>query len=144
MRYLLDTNLLSETMRAHPDAGVTSWMAEQSAQELALSALTFGEIRSGIVRMRDGLRKTELIRWLFDTLPERFAGRVLPVDDTVALEWGRLTAEAEMRGRKMQTVDALLVATARVRDLIIVTRNERHCSGWGPALINPWSDKASD
>lgn len=144
MRFLLDTNLLSETMRARPDAGVTAWMAEQPSQELAVSALTFGEIRSGIVRMQEGRRKTELTRWLFGTLPERFAGRVLPVDDPVALEWGRLTAEAEMRGRKLQPVDALIVATARVRDLIIVTRNERHCAGWGAPLINPWSDRASD
>lgn len=144
MRFLLDTNLLSETMRARPDAGVTAWMAEQPPRELAVSALTFGEIRSGIVRMQDGRRKMELSRWLFGTLPEQFAGRVLPVDDSVALEWGRLTAQAEQRGRTMHPVDALLVATALVRDLILVTRNERHCAGWGAPTINPWSDGTSD
>ena len=140
MRFLLDTNLLSETVRAHPDAGVTTWMAEQPSQELAVSALTLGEIRKGIVRMQDGRKKTELNRWLFDTLPERFAGRVLPVDDSIALEWGRLTATAELRGRKMHPIDALLVATALVRGLVLVTRNERHCAGWGVPILNPWSN----
>lgn len=144
MRFLLDTNLLSEMMRAQPDAGVTAWMAEPPPQELAVSALTFGEIRNGIVRLQEGRRKRQLSRWLFGTLPEQFAGRVLPVDDPVALEWGRLTAEAEQSGRKMHTVDALLVATALVRDLTLVTRNERHCAGWGAPTINPWSDGTSD
>jgi predicted nucleic acid-binding protein len=144
MRFLLDTNVVSEVVRARPDAGVMAWRTGQPAQALAVSTLTLGEIRNGIVRMQDGRRKTELNRWLFGTLPERFAGRVLPVDDPIALEWGRLTAEAELRGRKMDPVDALLVATALVRDLILVTRNERHCAGWGAPLINPWSDETSD
>lgn len=144
MRFLLDTNLLSETMRARPDAGVTAWMAEQPPREMAVSALSFGEIRNGIVRMDEGRRKAELSRWLFGTLPAQFAGRVLPVDDPVALEWGRLTAEAAQRGRNMHAVDAMLVATALVRDLILVTRNERHCAGWGAQTINPWSNGTRD
>ncbi|HEX2211720.1 MAG TPA: hypothetical protein VHG93_28795 [Longimicrobium sp.] len=62
----------------------------------------------------------------------------------VALEWGRLTAEAKRRGRKISIQDALLVATALARKLTIVTRNVRHCGRWGAPVVNPWSDRASD
>lgn len=139
MRFLLDTNLLSEMTKDEPDPGVRSWLKSQPEQELAVSALSFGEIHFGIHLLADGRKKSRLRRWLDRALAQQFSGRVLPVDEAVSLEWGRLAAQARVTGRAIETVDALLVATAIVRNLTIVTRDARHCAGWGAPHINPWS-----
>ena len=66
-------------------------------------------------------------------------GRVLAVDEEVALEWGRLAAEGRKSGREVPVIDGLLLATAAVHDLTLVTRNERDCAGRGVPVLNPWS-----
>jgi predicted nucleic acid-binding protein len=143
MRFLLDTNVLSEPVSERPDASVRAWMAKQPVEEFAISAASFAEIWKGIVPLGQGRRRALLTRWVA-ALPDEFAGRVLPVDVAISSEWGRLTAEAKAKGRLTDVVDLLLVATALVLRLTIVTRNVRHCAGWGAPVINPWSDKASD
>ena len=144
MRFLLDTNVLSEAFKPRPDPRVETWIRAQPPEYLAISAMSMGEIWAGIYPLGYGHRRAMLTQWLWGVLPRRFADRILPVDTAVALEWGRLTAEAKRKGRKISVEDTLLVATARARKLTIVTRNVRHCGGWGAPVINPWSDKASD
>lgn len=144
MRFLLDTSVLSEPVKPRPDPRVEAWLDEQPLEDLAISALSFGEIWVGVLPLGYGHRRTSLTQWLWMVLPRRFAGRILPVNAVIALEWGRLTFEAKRRGRPIDVADALLVATALVRKLTIVTRNERHLAGWGPRVINPWSDRTSD
>lgn len=144
MRFLLDTNVLSEPFKPRPDSAVEAWVYAQPAEDLAISAVSMGEIWAGIFPLGYGQRRTQLTQWLWTVVPRRFSRRILPVDAAVALEWGRLTAEGRRRGRKIPVPDALLVATALSRKLTIVTRNVRHCAGWGAHVINPWSDRASD
>jgi predicted nucleic acid-binding protein len=139
MRYLLDTNVLSEGVKPHPDAGVATWLREQSPFDLLLSSLTLGEIRKGVELRSDDLRRAKIEHWLTDTLPEQFRGRVLPVDDAVALEWGRLAASGQRAGRALPAVDGLLLATAKVHGLTFVTRNTRDCAGRGVVVLDPWS-----
>jgi predicted nucleic acid-binding protein len=143
MQYLLDTNVLSERVRLQPDARVAAWMAEQPTEALAISAVSFAEIWKGIVPLGHGRRRALLMRWVA-SLPDEFSGRVLPVDIAICSEWGRLMVEARARGRSIGAADLLLVATALVLGLTIVTRNVRHCAGWGARVINPWIGKASD
>ncbi len=144
MRFLLDTNLLSETRKPSPDHGVRSWIATQPPEELAISVLSLGEIRRGVVRHPGGRRKEMLQLWLSEDLPDTYKGRTIPINDAIALEWGRVSAEAMNRGRTIPDTDGLLVATAIVLNLTLVTRNERHCAGWGAPLINPWSGETRD
>ena len=144
MRFLLDTNVLSEASKPRPDPRVETWIRTQPPEDLAISAMSMGEIWAGIYPLGYGHRRTMLAQWLWTVLPRRFANRILPVDAAVALEWGRLTARAKRTGRKISVEDTLLVATALARKLTIVTRNVRHCGGWGANVIKPWSDKASD
>lgn len=143
MRFLLDTNVLSEPVSARPDAGVVAWMDELPPEEVVISAASFAEIWKGIVPLVRGRRRALLTRWVA-SLPEEFSDRILPVDVAISSEWGRLMAQAKAQGRSMDVVDLLLVATALVLGLTIVTRNVRHCAGWGAPVINPWTDKASD
>ncbi|WP_420126359.1 type II toxin-antitoxin system VapC family toxin [Longimicrobium sp.] len=140
----MDTNLLSELTKDAPNVRVKEWIGSQPQEELVVSTLSFGEIRAGMLMMDEGRKKTGLRQWLEHMRTEQFAGRVLSVDESIALEWGRLTAEGKRRGRSVDFVDLLLVATALVLGLTIVTRNVRHCAGWGAPTINPWSGETRD
>lgn len=138
MRYLLDTNVLSEAARRVPDASVLGWMEARPALELAISVLTLGEIGMGIQLLSDGPNRERLAAWLGTDLTGQFTGRLLPVDEHVSLAWGRLMAEGRRTGRELPVIDGLLLATAVVHGLVFVTRNERGCADRGVPILNPW------
>ncbi|QTD44971.1 type II toxin-antitoxin system VapC family toxin [Ottowia testudinis] len=140
MRYLIDTNVLSELRKKQPDANVVAWMKERPRQSLFLSVLTLGEIRKGVEQLPDSARKLSLLDWLTVELPNYFVGRLLPVDADVADQWGHLSAKA---GRPLPAVDALLAATALQHRLTLVTRNTRDFEGLGVDLLNPWETHSS-
>ena len=134
MSYLIDTNVLSELRRKKPDAQVVNWMQARPRQSLFLSILTLGEIRKGIERVEDALKKQLLNDWLEIGLPNYFVGRLLDINAQVADRWGRLLANA---GRPIPAIDGLLAATALQNDLTLVTRNLKDFDGLGVRLLNP-------
>ena len=138
MRYLLDTNVLSELVRREPAPRVVSWVAGQSPLDLAISALTLGELAKGVGTIAPGRHRDALQRWVAREVPRQFTGRLLDVDARVATRWGELAASATREGRPLPVIDGLLLATAAVHDLVLVTRNERDCAGRGVAIHNPW------
>ena len=139
MRYLLDTNVISEPFKRAPEQRVVDWLSAQSPLDLCISVLTVGELTMGFEMARAGKRRDELQNWITQDLPRRFVGRLLAVDEAVASEWGRLSAEGRASGRELPAIDGLLLATARVHDLTLVTRNERDCAGRGVGVLNPWT-----
>lgn len=139
MRFLLDTNVLAEAAKPGPDPRVGAWLRAQAPLDLAISVLTLGEIRKGAARLRARKRRARLERWVASDLPGQFLGRVLAIDEAVALEWGRLAAAGRRRGREVPVIDGLLLATAAVHGLTFVTRNERDCGDRGVPLYNPWA-----
>lgn len=132
--------VLSEPARRAPAAAVVRWLRAQPTVDLAVSVITFGEIRRGVDRLARGRRRTELERWLGAELREYFGDRVLPVDLDVSLAWGALTAASERLGRPLPVVDGLLLATARVHDLTVVTRNVTDFSGHGVPVHDPYEE----
>lgn len=138
MRYLLDTNVISEPFKRSPDPKVARWLADQSPLDLSISVLTIGELAMGFELVPDGRRRNELQRWVTQELPRRFVGRLLNVDDEVAREWGHLSAAGRSNGRELPAMDGLLLATASVHNLIFVSRNERDCANRGVTTLNPW------
>jgi predicted nucleic acid-binding protein len=138
--FLLDTNVISESVRAEPDVRVLAWLDSVQEDLLYLSVLTLGEIRQGIARLTQGKRRLRLERWLDVDLRARFAGRIVPVDENIARRWGGLTAGAQRAGAPLSVVDGLLAATALESDLILATRNVRDFVRLGVALSNPWSE----
>jgi hypothetical protein len=139
MRYLLDTNVISEGVSRRPDPGVIAWGNQQSPLDLFVSALSLGEIRKGVELRFPDSRRAAIENWLSSLLPAQFRGRILPVDEEVALQWGRIAAEGQKNGRVLPAIDGLLIATAIVHEMTLVTRNERDCSGRGVPVLNPWS-----
>lgn len=135
MSYLLDTNVISETVRRQQDKRVIEWLEHIPPEALFVSVLTLGEIRKGIERLADKKRREKLRLWLEHDLPVWFDGRVLPVDGPVADRWGRLLAEV---GRTVPTIDSLFAATALHHELRLVTRNAGDFVYPGLDVINPW------
>jgi predicted nucleic acid-binding protein len=136
LSYLLDTNVISELRKGRrADANVTAWFADLADEEIFLSVLTIGEIRRGIesVRRRDPDSAATLDRWL-SSLSEAHAARVLPIDDVIAGEWGRMNVPDPL-----PVVDGLLAATARVLGLTLATRNVTEVQGTGVELFNPFT-----
>jgi hypothetical protein len=135
MSYLLDTNIVSETVRRTPNKAVIAWLDRLPGEALFVSVLTLGEIRKGIETLADRRRREKLRLWLEHELPAWFEGRVLPVDLAVADRWGRLLAEV---GRPVPTIDSLLAATALHYELRLVTRNAGDFDYPGLQVINPF------
>lgn len=137
MTYLLDTNVLSETRKRQPEAGVANWIAATPPDRLHVSVLTLGEIEQGIARVRgqgDQSQAAALERWLRD-VQAGFEDRVLPVTLPVAAAWGR-----QQYTRPLPVIDALLAATARVHGLTVVTRNVKDFEVAGVQVLNPFAE----
>jgi toxin FitB len=130
--YLVDTNVLSEARRGSNEARI--WLRSADPTTIYLSVVTLGEIMKGIaLKLRtDARAAAPLLEWL-EQLRHDHSDRILPISDSIALEWGRLAAE---RPRGM--ADALIAATAVVHAKIIVTRNVGDFSDTRIPVINPW------
>lgn len=136
--YLLDTNILSETVKPQPNARVLAWLEASNEQLFHVSVLTLGEIRSGIDSALASARRASLESWLSRDLMIRFAGRILGVNQEIADRWGRISAKASVAGRPIPAIDALLAATAFHHNLTLVTRNTKHAAPTGVPVFNPW------
>ena len=139
MRVLIDTNVLSETRRPEPDRRVLGWLDGLDEDRAFLSVVTLAEIRRGVALMQRGRRRDALHHWLAADLVERFAGRILPVDEKTAFAWGDLMAEAKRQGLGLASMDGLLAATAIAHGLTLVTRNVQDFHGLPVELLDPWT-----
>ncbi len=139
MTFLLDTNVLSEARRTEPNRGVLEWLDRLDEDRAFISVVSLAEIRRGVALMDKGRRRNVLAEWLARDLPERFAGRILAVDEKTAFAWGDLMAEAKRRGIGLASMDGLLAAAALVYDLTLVTRNLRDFQDLGVKLFDPWT-----
>ena len=134
MTWLLDTNIVSELRKGErTNPGLRAWFAEADDESLYTSVLVVGELRRGIesIRRRDVPSALALDHWLAG-LTDRFADRILPVDEAVAEQWGRLNVPDPV-----PTVDGLLTATALVHGLTLVTRNTRDVARTGVSVLDP-------
>ncbi len=141
--YLLDTNTLSELRKRRSgkiDAAVEAWASSVDQAELYLSVVTVMDVERGIALLepRDPQQAGVLRLWLHDKVMPAFAGRILPVDTTVALRCARLHVPDTKSER-----EAWIAATGLVHDLTIVTRNVADFAGTGSTLLDPWTFHAA-
>lgn len=138
IRYLLDTNFVSETRKSRPDPGVLAFLNRNDPNSAFISVLTLGELRKGVAakKLRDADPKaaSRLAAWV-DGLELSFADRLLGIDTEIAKLWGEWSAD-----RPRPVVDTLLAATAIVHDLTLVTRNLRDVHGIPVKLHSPWAE----
>jgi predicted nucleic acid-binding protein len=137
MRFLLDTNIISNVTRPTPSVALLDWMAVQADQDLYIAALTVAEISRGVLEKPAGKRRRELETWFAG--PEGpqalFAGRVLPFDEKAGLAWAQLMAAGKTRGRPRSAFDTIIAAIAVANGCTVVTDNERDFTG--VETINP-------
>lgn len=137
MRYLLDTNILSNIVKPSPSASLLDWISAQEDGDLYIAALTVGEINRGILEMPEGKGRNGLADWFAGPEgPQRlFADRVLSFDAPAALIWSRLMSEGKARGRPRSALDMIVAAIAEANDCVIVTDNVRDFEGI--EILNP-------
>lgn len=138
MKYLLDTNVISELVTRRPNRHVISWIDGIDDQLVYLSVITIGEIKRGIEKLPGSQRKADLDKWLKEDLLIRFDEKILTIDIPIIMVWGNLIANLESQGRRLPAIDSLIAATALHYDLHLVTRNENDFEGTGVVVINPW------
>jgi predicted nucleic acid-binding protein len=136
--YLLDTNVVSESLKKAPDRHVMDWMKSVRDDLLYLSVITLGEIRKGIELQQNASCRAELEIWLHTKIRAEFEGKILDVNQEVADRWGTFTAQARQRGNPLPQVDALLAATAFHHNMTLVTRNDKHFANTMVTVFNPW------
>lgn len=138
MRYLLDTNVISELIARQPSERVIKWLDQLDPASVYLSVITIGELRRGIEKLGDSNRKEQLQHWLADELLIRFKDRILALDVNVMLTWGELVGRLENHGRPLSAIDSLIAAIALTHSCSLVTRNEADFRDTGLSVINPW------
>ena len=136
---LLDTNVVSELMRAAPSAEVLVWMDELPTRELFVTAITEAEIRTGVAILPAGARRRGLADAAERTLADLFAGRVLPFDSSAARAHADITAVSRAAGRPISQSDCQIAAIAHSRGMVVATRNVRDFADTGIEVIDPWA-----
>jgi toxin FitB len=136
---ILDTNVLSELMRAKPDPVVMEWFARQTVVAFYTTAITQSEILLGIALLPAGKRKDALTNVAEKMFLEDFIGNCLPFDESCANPYASLVANRRRSGFSITTEDAQIAAIALCHNLPLATRNTRdflHIEGL--TLHNPW------
>ena len=136
--FLLDTNIPPELTKPTPDVRVTGWVGAQDNASLYLSVVSVGELRRGFTLLPRSKRRTRLEQWFEQYLLPLFAGRILPVTQSIGDRWVVLGGECQLKGTPLNTADGMIAATALEHDLAIVTRNVKDFAGLGVAVFNPW------
>lgn len=135
---LLDTCVISELVAKQPDDKVIDWIDNIEQESIYLSVITIGEIRKGIEKLPESKRKVNLQQWLNDELLIRFRGKILAIDTSVMLVWGKLTGRLDIEGKRMPAMDSLIAAIAIHNKCSLVTRNEDDFKYAGLTIVNPW------
>lgn len=139
--WLLDTNILSELRRPKPAPEVVAFVAAQPLESMFVSSVTFAEIRFGIERVPDPVKRAELQAWLTHALRPMFESRVLPVSEDVMFRWRLLVEEGRKTGHTFSQPDLIIAASALHHGLTIVTRDVDDYSRARVAVLNPWTDR---
>ncbi|HEY5320347.1 MAG TPA: type II toxin-antitoxin system VapC family toxin [Galbitalea sp.] len=137
---VLDTNVVSELMRARPDSAVVAWLDAQQSDDLHLTAVTAAELFFGVARIPAGSRKTSITSAIADMLEHDFTDRILPFDTFAAIDYGQLVAHREQLGHPIGMADGMIAATALSAGAsCLATRNTKDFGETGLALVNPWT-----
>lgn len=136
---ILDTNVVSELMRAEPEPQVVNWVRDRDRRELRTTAITVAEIRYGIARLPGGRRKQFLINAATEVFAA-FADQILPVDAKAAEVYALIASAGERGGKPIAGFDALIAAVCRCHSAALATRNVSVFDGVGIEVINPWPE----
>jgi toxin FitB len=134
---VLDTNVLSETMRPRPEPRVVGWL-NANAGALWTSAVTVQEIAFGVRRLKEETRRELLHRRFEEALSELVGGRVLALDEQAGRLAGLILAQRTNDGDPISIPDAQIAAIVRANSATLATRDVGDFAGLGISIVNPW------
>jgi len=134
---VLDTNVVSEAMKAEPNPAVRAWLDEQAAETLYLSSVTLAELLFGISALPSGRRQDALPQTL-DGLLELFGDRALAFNTDAPRHYAELAATARAVGKGFPTPDGYIAAIANARGFTVATHDVAPFQVGGLNVINPW------
>jgi toxin FitB len=135
---LLDTNVISETMRERPDAAIRAWFREQQRSDLWTTSITIAELLSGIESMPTGRKQKALREAVEEMLVEDFRGQILTFNVPAARQYAQILSSRQRAGRPIREMDAQIAAIARAHSATLATRDVNDFVSCGLKLINPW------
>ena len=135
---VLDTNVLSELLRATPEPAVVRWTASQSLDTLYTTTVTQAEMLYGVKLLPIGQRRQQLEEAVTALFEEDFIERILPFDGGAARAYAEIVADRKRNGRSMSQFDAQIAAIVQSRGGTLATRNTDDFEGCGLHIINPW------
>jgi predicted nucleic acid-binding protein len=141
VKWLLDTNVVSEGVRRKPNVKVMSWIATESSRETAISIVTLAELRDGASSVRDEAKRRQLAAWIDAEIMGSFGDRTIPLTTEVLLDRVRLSRRLRETRNTRDPADLLIASTARVHSLTLVSRNVRDFAGTGVVVYDPWTSE---
>jgi predicted nucleic acid-binding protein len=141
VKWLLDTNVVSETVRPRPSRDVMRWLVEQVPEDTGISLVTLAELQHGVMLIADDAHRAELTQWVDGDVLRLFADRILPITQDVTITWLELVRNLSRRRQTRAPPDLLIAATARIHKLSVATRNLRDFANTGITVYNPWTNE---
>ncbi|WP_431727329.1 type II toxin-antitoxin system VapC family toxin [Verrucosispora sp. TAA-831] len=139
MIIVLDTNVVSELMRAEPAPVVLAWIQQNSRAGLYTTAITVAEIRYGIARLPAGQRR-ESLHQAANEIFAAFPRQVLPFDLGAASAYADVVAGRDRLGRPIDGFDAQIAAICRAQAATLATRNTKDFTDTGIGVVDPWQE----
>lgn len=133
---VLDTNVLSEPLRPHPESAVLDWLADHT--DASITAITVGELLVGVSRLPPGARRDSLAAAVDRAIGE---AEVLAYDDVAAPAYARIQDHRRNAGRPLAVEDGMIAAICLAHGAALATRNTRDFEGLGVELVNPWEPR---
>jgi predicted nucleic acid-binding protein len=125
MKYLLDTDVISQYTKQTPDARVDAWIQRTADSELYISVITYAELWSGVNLLSPSKKRTELEGWIEGDLSVQFFNRLVGFDLKVAKHYGSLMARAKKSGHNPNSMDVLIAAAAEANGMVVATLNKK-------------------
>jgi len=138
---LLDTNVISETMRERPDPDVREWLRQQPRAEVWTASIVIAELLAGIETMPSSRKQKVLREAVEEMIAEDFRGQVLTFNLPAARQYAHILAARRKIGRPIREMNAQIVAIARVHGATLATRDVNDFAGCGLTVVNPWGPK---
>jgi len=139
LKYLLDTNIISEFISKKPNPNVIEFIESLDEKDIFLSVITLGEIKFGIQKVKIVEKRERLSAWLNHDLLDRFENRIVDITLDVMLNWGEMNEFLRKTGKPMPIMDSLIASTCLTYDFILITRNEKDFEFCNLNIINPFT-----
>jgi predicted nucleic acid-binding protein len=138
-RWLLDTNVISETRRPRPSPAAIAWLESLDLEQICTSEMNIAELRYGAFEHKDKLLRSEISSWIDRSVKPWLDGRIFAIGENVLLSWRILARRREQAREPAPAVDLLIAAVATTNELAVATRDVAPFVACGLPVLNPWT-----